>query len=276
MKTSLLLICLSFFFIFPLSAQTIEYDGENQSQTGMIGYPSPKHFYLTGGAMHIGTDISAPEFGGWSAGIGYQYYLSDLQNPFFLRLGLMYGTNQDVDDKLVSEEAFGLNEVFQRLGYTGFIRNYFTTMVGMQGSIGYDFVNILTEGGAQRLGIYALAGPDVFYYTTKYDALDANNLRYDFSSIDLEADNAEEQVRELLDGSYETEAPETGKLGVGFNIGLGLRYHFSEGFGLGVEHQLGFSFSDNIDGYDTQDENDSIHHTRAFIYISLWEPSPGT
>lgn len=276
MRISLLFICVSMFMSLSLSAQTIELDGKATQEPEMKVYATPKHLYLTGGSMHLGSDISGPQFSGWSAGLGYQAYFSDLQNPLFIRLGLMYGVDQGIDASVISDESYGLNQKLQDLGYEEFVRNYYASIVGLQTNVGYDVVNILTDGGAQRLGIYALAGPDIFYYTTKYDALDADGSIYDFSAINFDVDDADEQVADLLDGKYETEAPETGRLGVGFNLGIGLRYHFNAGFGLGVEHRAGFTFTDKLDGFVSDDQNDSMNHTRAFIYISLWEPSPGT
>lgn len=255
--------------MLPLTSQTSDTDGQRHSRSALSDYPSPKHLYIAGGFMHLGTDVKGPRFTGWGVGAGYQNYLTDLRSPFFIRLGLFYGVDQDIDANAISDEFYGMNEKLEEMGYSEFVRNYTTNIIGLQANIGYDFWNIMTEDRAQRFGMYVLAGPDVIYYTAKYDALDANGAIYDFSGIDFDADNAAEQVAEIMDGNYETKAPNSSRFGLGLNLGIGFRYHFTPSFGLGLEHMSGITFADDLDGFESNDQNDSINHTRLFVYIGL-------
>ena len=233
-------------------------------------YESPQHVYASGGFFHLGSDISRPAFTGWSAAMGYQTYLKDIRTPFFLRVGVIYAQDQNVDKYLISSPTYGFNETLEGLGYDNFVRNYSTTFVGMQARIAYDFVKWQGTDEKQRLGIYVLAGPDIVYYTAKYDALDANGDLYDFSNIDFNKDDTKEEVESMLDGEYETDAPEGQTLDIGFGAGLGIQYHFNKVFGIGLEHQVGLTFTDKLDGFVSSDGNDSINHTRFFVFTSLW------
>lgn len=236
----------------------------------MKTYETPQHVYAAGGSFHLGSDISRPSFTGWSGAMGYQTYLTDIRNPFFLRVGIIYGQDRNVDKHLIGSGTFGFNGTLEGLGYDKFVRNYSTSIVGMQVRIAYDFLELLKNNENQRLGIYALTGPDVVYYSSKYDALDANDNPYDFSGIDFNGDDVKEEVESILDGEHETDAPEGQTLDIGFGAGLGIQYHFTKVYGIGLEHQVGLTFTDKLDGFVSSDENDSINHTRLFVFISLW------
>lgn len=261
-----LLFTLSCFLLVQLPAQT-----DDQLDLGIDidtpeRMPMPNAWYLTGGAMFFGSDVAGVKLSGWSIGLGHQSSLSD---NTFLRLGLLYGVDTDVDDTYISNKDKGLNDVLQGMGYESFVRNYSTSVIGFQAKLGWDFINTYAANGKKKFSVYALGGVDLLYYTVKYDARDENGSLYDFSAINFEADDVEEQVEDLLDGEYETEAPDAGQIGIGLNLGLGLRYQASDGFGLGLEHQTGLTFTDKLDGYVSSDQNDSVNHTRLFLYFSF-------
>lgn len=261
--TLLFYITISCFLINPVSAQMddtgIEIDTPDRK-------PMPNSWYINGGVMHFGSDVTGVRLSGWSAGLGYQFYLS---NPVFMRFGLFYGVDSDVDNKAISSKTYGMNDVLEGLGYNSFVRNYSTSTFGLQAKMGWDFINTYAGDGKKKFSIYAIGGIELLYYTARYDALDENGNRYDFSVIDFEADDTEDQLDGLLDGEYETDAPDAGQLGIGLNLGLGFRYQVSDGFGFGLEHQTGITFTDKLDGFVSADNDDSVNHSRLFLYFSF-------
>lgn len=227
---------------------------------------NPDQFYAGGGSFFLGSDVSGTSFTGWEGVLGYQTHLS---NPVFLRLGLIYANDKDIDDVITNSKENGVNQTLQDLGYAGFVRNYSTTQIGLQAKIGWEFVNVINEEGRKTFSIYAIGGPDIFYYSAKYDALNENDQIYDFSTINFDGDDPQDQVEELLDGEYETDGHEAQRLGISLNLGLGFELMLSETVGLGLEHQTGLTFNDKLDGYESEDTGDSVNHTRLLLYFTL-------
>lgn len=262
------------FLFFTLSCFLfVELPAQSDEQTDMgieidtpERMPMPNAWYLTGGVLHFGSDLSGVRVSGWSGGLGYQSTLSD---QTFLRLGLLYGVDSDVDNIYINSPTSGLNDVLQGLGYESFVRNYSTSVFGLQAKLGWDFINTYTADGRKKFSVYAIGGVDLLYYTASYDALNENGKIYDFSGINFEADDVEEQVKELLDGEYETKAPDAGQIGIGLNLGLGFRFQASESFGFGLEHQSGLTFTDKLDGFVSDEQDDSVNHSRLFLFFSF-------
>jgi len=240
--------------------------GQSEPADSNVVIPKVSGAYLSGGLLGMGDDISYPVFGGIQFALGYE---SRINNLFFLRYGVRFGQETKWDQSRSSSALGGLTQEWMDLGYGSsnpLVRNYRTAQLGVELFLG---ANLITFGKEDSyLTFYPLAGLDVHQRWISHDFLSDNEVAYDFSGINLSADNYLDQLEDLTDGEFETDSPDSG---IGFFLvaGLGMRYQISPGFGLGVEYRTGFTFSDALDGFEANERNDGASWIQMQIYFPL-------
>src|SRR5205085_4184742 len=115
------------------------------------------------------------------------------------------------------------------------------------------------------MNLYVFAGGGAMIYDTKIDALDGNNQVYNFNSIPTgfyaDRKKLKKAVRNLLDGTYESEAekdPLRAKLfGQSFrpvfDMGVGLQFKLNKKLSLSIEEKFSLPLkTDLLDGQQWQ------------------------
>lgn len=166
----------------------------------------------------------------------------------------------------------GNGNPWERLGYTsgsGVFYNYKTTINELSFQMIAAVNNLKFHRARNKVSYYGMAGLGALTYNTMVDALNASGARYDFSTIGngLTGTNFENrkeinnQLKELFDGEYETEAEEhnnRSKLGGGTmrgsaTVGIGAQIRLSSKLSLQIEDKASFTSDDLIDGQRWQE-----------------------
>ncbi|MEM6263032.1 MAG: hypothetical protein AAGI38_11030 [Bacteroidota bacterium] len=150
-----------------------------------------------------------------------------------------------------------------------------------------NFNRMFSKSGGENWDLYGLAGIGTMLYSTSVDALDSDGSAYDYSSITVDASEAQirQELDVLLDGEYETQAQQDyiSKNGIGthafatvFSIGGGFRMKLSERLAVSLESAYYITQDDLLDGqqWDTNNRlsvgNDSYY--RASIGLDFTFP----
>jgi outer membrane protein OmpA-like peptidoglycan-associated protein len=235
-----------------------------------------------GGAVYLSSDLIAAWPGGFGAGL---HLRKSLGYTLSLRADFMYAQAKGTDNREVGS-ALRTNKALRDLGYgdVNFVRNYKSNIISGNLQAIISLSNILFHQAEPKWNLYALAGAGLYYFDTKYDALDANGELYDFSGISFDADDARDQVKDLLDGDYETDAVnnsntlalnEDGNILLNAQAGIGISRKITDRVNLSLEHIFMFTFTDYVDGYsfrtssDRSTSRDNLSYTNIRVNFNI-------
>lgn len=168
--------------------------------------------------------------------------------------------------------AYGVNDIF----YANYmIPQFHAASLQMV----FNLNNVRFHKMQNKWSLNLLTGVGGSFYNTRYDALDANGNKYDFSSVALGLDPSKlsdrktirDNIKSLLDGDYESagEKNNRNEIVIGLDgkknvtlrpyamVGLDLEYLITKRISIGIEHQVFFSADDFLDG-KTRKENGSL------------------
>lgn len=155
-----------------------------------------------------------------------------------------------------------------------FIPQFYATSLQMV----FNLNNIKFHKKENKWSLNLIGGVGSNFYNTRYDALDANGNKYDFSNVAVGLDprkladrkTIRDNVKSLLDGQYESEGQTNNRnevvIGSGqrsitlrpfVTIGVDLEYLITKRISIGIEHQAYISGDDFLDG-KTRGENGAL------------------
>ena len=221
-----------------------------------------------GGMLRLSSDVKSE--------MGYGYGLSlrkGLGYATSLRLrylrGKAYGLNWQPTSNIASNPA--LNGVYDpNVDYwnegssSGFVyHNYQMQMDELSMDLMFNFNNIKFHKRRDIFSAYVFAGLGAMIYDTKINQLDANGNRYDYESIPLKSGNIndkkaqEHALKDILDETHESQ----GEVDMGrvrfrgeeplravVSAGLGGTFKLSKRVHVSLEHKIGFTNDDLLDG----------------------------
>lgn len=178
------------------------------------------------------------------------------------------------------------------INYTNYkwFHNYKTTYMSLSAQGVWTLNSFSFKKQARKFNVYLLGGVGVNSYKAYYDALGSDGMMYDFNMADVDQPDTKEgrkniknNVKDLLDGDYETRAeiasgrktdndPETFRLNFHANAGVGFTFKINEKFNIGLEQQVTFVFGnegDLLDGYRWRTLDDLTHNNDLVSFTSL-------
>ena len=277
--------------------------------------PKPKNNWsvgIKGGHSFVSGDVS-PQLG-YVVGLDIRKALG---HAFSLRAGGFYGQTNGLDyqrsegwskvefstplQRLYRNSAPGIPPL-----YYNYRMKYFDG--GIQALLNLNNINFYKEQNSWN--IFLGVGIGLSAYSTRMDVLDENGNIYDFSQVQTISNSPTsptvggrretlDQLKNLLDGTYETRAESHGdeegvRLGQDtFTINpmvtgvVGVRYRLSRRLELELEHRLAFTNDDLLDGQRYQETGsltrdfDTYHTTTIGLALrigkgeeSLWWSNP--
>lgn len=225
---------------------------------------------LSYGLANQFSDIPATS-GGWGTNIAIGktlYYDEDALFSFDLLGNLSYLVSKglDTDAKIAPFE----NSVLNNSKYKYFFNNHKTSLFG----IGLDGKLTLNKFRSEQNWYAALYAGGIWgIYSVKMDMEDANGNDYSekFSKIinDSKSDK-KRQLKEILDGKYETNAEGFGKIALKSRLmpalGLEFGYDITDFISIYLSDKLYFSGTNKLDGETHLDEgNDLLNYTSIGI-----------
>ena len=139
--------------------------------------------------------------------------------------------------------------------------NYKTSLNDLSVQGIFNLNNVRFHKAQPKFSLYSLVGIGITFYETKIDALKGTNQKYAFNSIqDATWENrnqVRDQVKSLLDGTYETKAevdPLKGSTLFGMSStisisgGIGFAFKLSPKINLAVEDRIVLTKTDLLDG----------------------------
>jgi len=188
---------------------------------------------------------------------------------YYNMLGLDYQRNRNYNNHPFIEQNYLTSA-------RGYIHNYHTTAIVPSVEALVSLNNIMFHNKQGRWNLYALAGYTAFAYKTKMDVVDAAGAPYPFQNIDvsLKRSDIRGQLRDMLDGDYETLAltndrrPELGSYNLrhSFSAGAGIEYRIAKKTSLGVEYKRIQTRDDYVDGWFRQ-SGDLVNP----VFTSEWD-----
>lgn len=192
---------------------------------------------------------------------------------FSIRAEYFHGNPSGLDWH--SSKNYNYNTAWASNGYNGNIRsanafapatdkvfyNYKTSLndLSLQGILNLN--NIRFHKAQPKFSLYALGGIGVTFYSAKVDALRGAAQKYAFNSIqDATWENrnqVKDQVKSLLDGTYETPAEVDPLKGatlfgkqatISISGGIGFAFKLSPRINLAIEDRIVLTRSDLLDG----------------------------
>jgi len=225
-----------------------------------------------------------------SFGIGYGVNIQKaLGYSFALRLHAAFGYCTGLNYQVNANSTLAQNQAVD--GYNGVNTDYYHnsqniytnykmtfTKLSLDGVFYLNNLNFNTEN--PKFLLYAVAGLGGFMYDTKVDQLDAKGNRYDYSKITpgtyATSQKTFNQLRSMLDGTYETQADRTDGPTIGGNsltplltAGLGAVYKLTDRVSLTLEATYGFTGSDALDGQRWYNNGIPTANPDAFGYVNL-------
>lgn len=236
-----------------------------------------------GGVMYMSSDLISAWPGGFGAGL---HVRKALGYSISLRADFMYAQAQGVENRAWGSSVSTNPVLSAWYGESGnsFVRNYKTEFYSGNLQIIANMGNILFHNSNPKWNIYGLAGVGALYFDAKYDALDGNGNPYDFSGIDFSDDDARDQVKDILDGDFETDAHvstanltfnEDNTLMMDIQAGIGITRKLSDRVNISLEHLFTFAFTDYMDGYtfrtntDRSNNIDNLHYTNVRLNFNI-------
>ena len=145
--------------------------------------------------------------------------------------------------------------------------NYKTKVNDLSLQTLFTFSNIRFHHAQTKVGLYAILGVGVLWYQTNVNALNANGQKYDFNSINVNANypdrkSVKDALKSMMDGSYETAAETEGdrkwkmfgkSARLSGTVGVGLAFRISRRLNIALEDRLTFVKDDLLDGQRWQE-----------------------
>jgi outer membrane protein OmpA-like peptidoglycan-associated protein len=215
---------------------------------------------IKGGLFNIFGDVPTvfPTFGG---GLHVRKALGYM---FSLRAEFMYGVGKGLNWK---GRGSGINSAWRGEGYgvapLGIVfDNYRTVMKDLNLQAIISFNNIRFHQAKSNWNAYGIVGLGASWYKTNINALDDGGNPYNFSSITVqsvykERKETKNQLKDLMDDSYETPAETDGDarpklggntLGGNFHFGAGLAFRVSPRVNIAIEDRFTVTKNDLLDG----------------------------
>jgi outer membrane protein OmpA-like peptidoglycan-associated protein len=237
---------------------------QTEFMQGTYNYPAkPRSMWelgLKGGSFMVAGDVPA-----LFPGAGFGVHLRKaLGYVFSLRLNYMYGVgkglNWNASANYINNTAWARNGYRQATDPRVFY-NYKTNVQDLSLEGIFTLNNVRFHKSRSGIQIYGLVGIGAATYDTKVNALNGS-AKYNFASITGFNDyknrkNVRDQLKNLLDDSYETPAETYGdnraKLGgntlipVG-HVGAGIAFRLSRRLNIAIEDRYSITRSDLIDG----------------------------
>jgi OmpA-OmpF porin, OOP family len=240
------------------------------------------HFFTDGDV-----DPKQP-FSGYGIGL---HLRKAIHYVFSLRGDIFYGKTKGLDPQFTPQSiaANDLRETSAANRHGGIYRNFKESMFAGSLNGVVNIGNLLFHKERNKWNWYVFMGIGLHTNNTKLDVLNGNSA-YDFSSVrgdvNTKAGRKEikKQVRNILDGDYETEArKKVAIFRIGdktnihalFSAGTGVSRKLSKRINLSIEHQLITSDNDLLDGFayrsevDQSNNNDNSHYTNVRLGINL-------
>jgi outer membrane protein OmpA-like peptidoglycan-associated protein len=233
--------------------------------------------------MIFGDVYSQPGFG---AGLSLRKALG---YTFSLRASAMYGQAKGIGYQRYSNANLPAGDARNAYAMTGFVPAY--KMTAITGSIDVlaSLNNIMFHKTAPKVNWYVLAGYSALVYKTKFDALNGSSA-YNFGNLSGKRKDIIKNIKDQLDGSYETYAnvnhrtqnsnkPEKGPwLRHSLDAGVGVAFKVSPRFNIGVEQKFTLPFDDQIDGVfiGGSKDNDLISYSNVHLNFNLGSSSKRT
>ncbi len=240
------------------------------------------HFFTDG-------DVDPTQPGGYGVGL---HLRKAIHYVFSLRGDVYFARTKGLDPQFTNQAtaARDLEETTARGKHGGIYRNFRMSNLVFDLNGIVNVGNLLFHKERNKWNWYLFLGAGFDMNRTKIDALNSAGAAYDFSSVtgnvDIQGDRKEikKQVRNILDGTYETEARKKRAI---FRIGDKTNIHALFSFGTGVsrkinkrinislEHQLITSDNDLLDGFvyrtpdDQSNNNDNSHYTSVRLGINM-------
>ncbi len=183
----------------------------NEFRNNQYPYPAkPRDMWqlgITGGVLVPLFDVPNAQFPGWHAGLNLR---KSLGYTVSVKFGAEYGETKGYEYRpYTSLQNLPANIAAQYAAANQqYLPAYKMQAVIPSVELLFSFSNILFHKGNPKSNVYLSAGYTPFVYHTKLDAL-RGNAAYNFNSINLtqKRTDIQKDVKDLLDGSYETDAP---------------------------------------------------------------------
>ncbi len=188
---------------------------------------------------------------------------------YYNMLGMDYQRNRN----------FNNHPTIQQLYLTaprGYIHNFRTTAFVPSLEALVSLNNIMFHSKQSRWNLYGVIGYSAFTYQTKMDLTDAGGNRYLYENIDvnLERKQIRADLRQMMDGVYETTAlsrdrrPNLGEYNLrhSFSSGAGFEYRVGKKTSLSAEYKRIATRDDYVDGWFRQ-SGDLVNP----VYTSEWD-----
>lgn len=275
-------------------------------------YPAkPRSMWTVGlnvGLNNVAGDVNTRPIGNGNFALGYGVNVRKaLGYAASLRLGYnggtAYGQNwnpQSVRNNSALTRLVDLDNDGNLEGYEDgagndkrFIHNYKMSYHNAALDVIFNLNNLKFYKAENKVAFNIYAGPSLLIYQTKYNALDASNNLYDFSSVIELAGNPKpsdrrDAVEALLDDTYETLAEidnESKSLGTGenekplraaANVGAMVNFKVSDRISIDLEHRIVLPFDDLLDGQRWEaggatftPDKDAIHYSSVGVSIHI-------
>ncbi len=219
------------------------------------------------------SDVSS-EFGGWAVGLSLGknlYYQEGSLFSFDLLGNMAYSRTKGLDD--YARKSPFENDVLVDTDYDFFFHNYKTSMfsLGIDGKLSYNKAR-----AEQRWYLSFILGGNIGVFTTKMDIKNGNGGYYneEFNNVlSLSPKERKKELRNILDGKYETKAEGFGDLGLKTrlmpSLGLEFGYDFNDYLSMFIVDKLHYTNSNDIDAQSRID-NSSDFMNYLSLGISLY------
>ena len=195
----------------------------------------------------VGVKVGAPRIGGdvdaLFPGIGFGVHLrKSLGYVLSLRGEYTNGTARGVGSTFIAVPTI-LNPAWSQYPAGKLYYNYKTNVneFSLQGLINLN--NISFHKAAPKVLLHGIVGVGLMTYNVKVDALNGTTP-YAFT-----AGMTRDQVKAMLDGSYETDAPTIGdKIKLVTTVGFGASFKVSNKVNVSLEDRITYGKSDMLDG----------------------------
>ncbi|WPV67407.1 OmpA family protein [Chitinophaga sp. LS1] len=159
------------------------------------------------------------------------------------------------------------------------VPNYKTATHQLSFDLIASLSNILFYKAQPKMNWYVFGGYSLGLIDVDVDAVDASGNGYNYSGINFSGKRKDikDQLNNLYDGDYESNAPSQGNRGNigrkdnnqlwrhGADFGTGIAWRVSKRFNIGLEEKYTMYFDDYLDGYSSPYSN----HKDAFSYTSV-------
>ena len=237
---------------------------------GTYNYPAkPRNQWEIGirpGLFTLSSDV--PSQLGWGIGAHVRKALGYV---FSLRLDYVYGKARGMS-YVPSTTGYRNNPAWANNGYTApsdfVFYNYKSTVQDLSLEGVFSLNNIRFHKSRTGLNFYALVGAGAMIYDTYVNALNENNQPYtQFNNIDFsggykDRGQIRDQLKDIMDDSYETRAENQGNRRAKLfgqtlrpvgHVGVGVAFKVNNRFNISIEDRFTFTKDDLIDGVRWQE-----------------------